>query len=66
MKSLFLLIFWARINLGLRVHPIGTSIQNLKPLPTKKKVLERGFDIYISVKKKEGCSEPVKLRLSLT
>ena len=31
------------IHLGLRIHPIGTSIQNLKPLPTKKKVLERYY-----------------------
>lgn len=43
LPSLFL-IFWARIHFGLRIHRIGTSIQNLKPLPTKKKVLERGFE----------------------
>ena len=50
-KAFFLptlfLIFWARIHFNLRIHRIGTSIQNLKPLPTKKKVLEKGFEITL-------------------
>lgn len=36
-------ILFGRVHPGLRIHPIGTSIQNLKPLPTKKEGVRKGL-----------------------
>ena len=43
LSKAFLLFGRARIHPGLRIHPIGTSIQNLKPLPTKKESVIKGL-----------------------
>lgn len=42
---------------GLRIHPIGASIQNLKPLPTKKEGVRKGASKELL--KEEGCCERV-------